>query len=52
MNDENPFFLYLSYTAPHWPLHAKPEDIAKYEGKYLKVDYFRTARHEEMKGLG
>ena len=53
MNDENPFFLYLSYTAPHWPLHAKPEDIAKYEGKYLKGwDYFRTARHEEMKGLG
>ena len=29
-----PFFLYLPYTAPHWPLHAKPEDIEKYVGKY------------------
>ena len=30
-----PFFLHLCYTAPHYPLHAKPEDIAKYQGKYL-----------------
>jgi len=29
-----PFFLYLAYNAPHWPLHALPEDIAKYRGKY------------------
>lgn len=29
-----PFFLYLSYTAPHYPLHAWPEDIAKYKGVY------------------
>ncbi|MVM29332.1 sulfatase-like hydrolase/transferase [Spirosoma sp. HMF4905] len=34
-NKENkPFFLYLAYTAPHWPLQALPEDIAKYKGKY------------------
>jgi arylsulfatase A-like enzyme len=31
---EDPFFLYLSYTAPHYPLHAWPEDIAKYKGRY------------------
>lgn len=31
---EKPFFLYLAYTAPHWPLQAKTEDLAKYEGKY------------------
>ena len=31
---QDPFFLYLAYTAPHWPLHAKPEDIEKYTGKY------------------
>lgn len=31
-----PFFLYLAFTAPHWPLHAPPEDIAKYRGQYLK----------------
>ena len=30
----NPFFLYVAYTAAHWPMHALPEDIAKYKGKY------------------
>ena len=51
---EAPFFLYAAYTAPHWPLHALPEDIAKYEGLYRKGgwDAIRTARHEELKGLG
>jgi len=34
-NPEQPFFLYLAYTAPHWPLHALPEDIARYRGKYM-----------------
>jgi arylsulfatase A-like enzyme len=29
-----PFFIYVSHTAPHWPLHALPEDIAKYQGMY------------------
>ena len=29
-----PFFLYVPYTAPHWPLHAKPADIEKYAGRY------------------
>jgi arylsulfatase len=28
------FFLYVAYTAPHWPLHALEEDIARYERKY------------------
>jgi len=31
---EKPFFHYLAFTAPHFPLHALPEDIAKYEGRY------------------
>jgi arylsulfatase len=30
----NPFFLYVAYTAPHWPLHARQEDIAKYRGRF------------------
>ncbi len=30
----DPFFLYVAYTAPHWPLHALKEDIAKYQGVY------------------
>ena len=32
--DGAPFFGYLAYTAPHWPLQAPPEDIAKYTGVY------------------
>jgi arylsulfatase len=32
--DERPFFMYLAYTAPHWPLHAPEKDIAKYRGRY------------------
>ena len=47
------FFIYVGYNAPHWPLHAQPEDIARYEGHYRTGwDVLRTARHEEMKGLG
>ena len=37
--DESPFFLYLAHTAPHWPLHAWPEDIARYEGRYRNQRY-------------
>ena len=48
-----PFFLHLAYTAPHWPLHAPPEDIAKYEGRYRGGwDSLRQQRHEELNGLG
>jgi len=48
-----PFFLYVAYTAPHWPLHAPPEDIARYETTYRDGwDALRTARHETLKGLG
>jgi arylsulfatase A-like enzyme len=51
--DEAPFFLYLAHTAPHWPLHAHPEDIARYDGVYGKGwDATRTARHETMNSLG
>ena len=32
--DQNPFFIYVAHTAPHWPLHALPEDIEKYKGAY------------------
>lgn len=46
---KEPFFLYLPYTAPHWPLHAWPEDIAKYKGKYLKGwDKLREERYQRM----
>ena len=49
----DPFFLYLAYTAPHWPLHAPPEDIAKYRGKYRSGwDALRETRHARQKKLG
>ncbi len=51
--EHKPFFLYLAYTAPHWPLQAHPEDIARYQGRYRRGwDHLRTARHEEMLGRG
>ncbi len=31
---DTPFFEYVAYTAPHWPLHAHDEDIAKYKGRF------------------
>ncbi|MCP4175490.1 MAG: arylsulfatase [Fuerstiella sp.] len=32
--DDKPFFIYLAHAAPHWPLHARAEDRAKYRGRY------------------
>ncbi len=50
---KKPFFLYVAYTAAHWPLHAKPEDIAHYEGRYaMGWDQLREQRHARMKDLG
>ncbi len=50
---ENPFFLYLPYHAAHYPLQARPEDIAKYRGKYLKGwDSIRLERFERMQKMG
>ncbi len=52
-DDGMPFFLHVAYTAPHWPLHALPDDIAKYEGKYRGGwDRLRQHRHEELNSLG
>jgi len=46
---EEPFFLYLPYTAPHWPLHAWPEDIEKYRGSYMiGWDSLRIVRYNKM----
>jgi arylsulfatase A-like enzyme len=47
--EEQPFFLYLSYTAPHYPLHAWPEDIAKYKGRYdAGYGEIQKARYQRM----
>ena len=51
--DDKPFFLYLAYTAPHYPLHAWPKDIAKYEGKYdAGYGAIQKARYERMVKMG
>ena len=49
--DQNrPFFLYLAYTAPHWPLHALPEDIEKFQGSYKEGwELLREQRFSRMK---
>ena len=50
---DKPFFLYVPYTAPHWPLHAWPEDITKYQGKYMGGwDALREERHARMIKMG
>ena len=47
--DQNPFFLYVAHTAPHWPLHALPEDIVKYKGVY--DEGWNKLRENRYKGL-
>ena len=50
---DKPFFLYVAYTAPHWPLHARSGDVARYRGKYaMGWDELRLRRHREMIRLG
>lgn len=50
---EKPFFLYMAYNAPHYPLHALPEDIEKYRGEYMKGwDLIRRERYARMIQLG
>jgi len=50
---DDPFFLYLAYTAPHWPLQAHEEDIAKYRGKYKQGwDKLREDRYRRQIELG
>ena len=48
-----PFFAHVCYTAPHYPLHAKPEDIAKYRGKYrMGWEELRRQRYERQLEMG
>ena len=48
-----PFLLHVSYTAPHYPLQAKTEDIAKYKGKYRSGwQAIRQQRHRRLVEMG
>ena len=51
--DNKPFFLYMSYNAPHDPLMAWPEDIKKYKGKYKEgYEVIRQRRFAKQKEMG
>ncbi len=50
---DDPFFCYVAYTAAHWPMHALPEDVEKYKGRYDKgYAAVRQARVVKMRELG
>jgi arylsulfatase A-like enzyme len=50
---DRPFFLYLAFNAPHFPLQAPPEDIARYRGRYAGGwDAVRAERWERIQELG
>jgi arylsulfatase A-like enzyme len=50
---DKPFLMYVAYTAAHWPMHALPEDVAKYQGKYAAgYEPIRKARFEQAAKLG
>lgn len=52
-DDPAPLFQYVAYTAPHWPLHAREEDIAKFKGRFSKGwDVLRQERLDRMIKLG
>ncbi len=49
----DPLFLYVAHTAPHWPLHALPEDIERYRGRYAAGwDAIREERQKRLLELG
>ena len=51
--EDQPFFLYLAYNAPHFPLQAPEENIRKFSGKYAEGwDAFRNKRYQRMQELG
>ena len=52
-SSEDPFFLYVAFTAAHWPMHAFEKDIAKYQGRYdAGYEAIRRERYERMISLG
>jgi arylsulfatase len=53
-SSKEPFYMYVSQYAPHWPLHAKPDDMEKYRQLYrdLGWDKARANRYERLVSLG
>lgn len=50
---DKPFFLYVAYNSPHWPLEAPDKDIEKYRGKYSTGwEHIRNQRIKRMRDMG
>lgn len=50
---DQPFFMYVAYTAPHWPLHAHADDIARYKGRFDQGwDKLRAERLDRLVRAG
>src|SRR6056297_188589 len=50
---QDPFFMYVAYTSPHWPLHVPDSTIEKYKGKFdAGWDQIREQRLARMKDMG
>ncbi len=50
---DQPFFFYMAYTSPHWPLQAPADVVEKYRGKYMHGwDALRRQRYERMIKIG
>lgn len=50
---DRPFFHFVAFIAPHFPLHALPQDIAKYRDQYLAGwEAMRQARFDRQKEMG
>jgi arylsulfatase A-like enzyme len=50
---QQPFFLYLAFNAPHWPLHAPPQDVERYRGRFdAGWDALREQRFRRLGELG
>ena len=50
---DKPFFAYLTYTAPHWPLQVPADYIDKYKGQYdIGYDSLRVIRFNQQKTMG
>ncbi len=51
--EDRPFFAYLAYTAPHWPLQVPAEYSDRYKGKYdIGYDSLRILRFNKLKEIG
>jgi arylsulfatase A-like enzyme len=50
---DSPFLQFVAFTAPHFPLHAQPEDIARYQDRYRSGwDIVRAARYDRQREMG